>query len=115
MTVSKKRLQKIQAIKDTEIDFSDIPELGPSFWKKANLAKWADDMGVDINEVDQKLKLRELIIKIRSRRGLTQDELAEMVGVSRARIAQIEAGIKLHRTSFDIFCGYFRGFGISTA
>ena len=80
-------------------------------WKNVKIGQLADQMGVDINEVDQKLKLRELIIKIRSRRGLTQDELAEMVGVSRARIAQIEAGIKLHRTSFDIFLRVLQGLG----
>jgi len=80
-------------------------------WKKANLARWADEMGVDINEIDQKLKLRELIIKIRNRKGLSQDELAEVVGVSRSRIAQIEAGVKLHRTSFDVFLRVLQGLG----
>ena len=80
-------------------------------WKKANLAKWADEMGVDINEIDQKLKLRDMIIKIRNKKKLNQDELAELVGVSRSRIAQIEAGIKLHRTSFDIFLRVLQGLG----
>lgn len=80
-------------------------------WKKANLAKWADEMGVDINEIDQKLKLRDMIIKIRAKKELNQDELAELVGVSRSRIAQIEAGIKLHRTSFDVFLRVLQGLG----
>ena len=80
-------------------------------WKKANLAKWADQMGVDINEIDQKLKLRDMIIKIRNKKELNQDELAELVGVSRSRIAQIEAGIKLHRTSFDVFLRVLQGLG----
>ena len=40
-------------------------------WKEVNLAKWADDMGVDINEIDQKLKLREVIIKIRNKKGMS--------------------------------------------
>ena len=72
-------------------------------WKEVNLAKWADNMGVDINEIDQKLKLREMIIKIRNKKGMSQEELAEVAGVSRSRIAQIEAGIKLHQASFDVF------------
>ena len=80
-------------------------------WKKANLAKWADDMGVDINEIDQKLKLRDMIIEIRNKKKLNQEELAELVGVSRSRIAQIEAGIKLHRTSFDVFLRILQGLG----
>ena len=72
-------------------------------WKKVDLAKWSDQMGVDINEIDQKLKLRDMIIKIRIKKGLTQEELASAVGISRSRIAQIETGVKLHKTSFDIF------------
>jgi transcriptional regulator with XRE-family HTH domain len=80
-------------------------------WKKANLSKWADEMGVDINEIDQKLKLRDMIVKIRTKKNLNQDELAELVGVSRSRIAQIEAGVKLHRTSFDVFLRVLQGLG----
>ena len=80
-------------------------------WKKVNLSKWADDLGVDINEIDQKLKLRDLIINIRAKKGLSQEELAELVGVSRSRIAQIEAGIKLHKTTFDVFLRVLQGLG----
>jgi transcriptional regulator with XRE-family HTH domain len=71
-------------------------------WKKLNVSALADDLGVDINEIDQKLKLREMIVKVRAAKGLSQDELASLVGVSRSRIAQIEAGIKLHKMSFDV-------------
>jgi transcriptional regulator with XRE-family HTH domain len=80
-------------------------------WKEADLAKLADELGVDINEIDQKLKLRDIIIQVRRRRGLTQAELAEVVGVSRSRIAQIEASVKLHRTSFDILLRVLQGLG----
>ena len=80
-------------------------------WKPVNLTKWADEMGVDINEIDQKLKLRDMIIKVRNRKGLTQEDLAELVGVSRSRVAQIEAGVKLHRTSFDVLLRILQGLG----
>ena len=80
-------------------------------WKKVNLEKWGDEMGIDINEIDQKLKLRDMIIKIRNKKGLSQEELAELVDVSRSRIAQIEAGVKLHRTSFDVFLRLLQGLG----
>jgi transcriptional regulator with XRE-family HTH domain len=80
-------------------------------WKKVDLAKWSDQMGVDINEIDQKLKLRDMIIKIRIKKGLNQEELAQIVGVSRSRIAQIETGVKLHKTSFDIFLRIIQGLG----
>jgi transcriptional regulator with XRE-family HTH domain len=71
-------------------------------WEKVNLKEWANDAGLDINEIDQKLKLREMIIKLRNGRGFTQSELASIIGVSRSRIAQIESGVKLQNTSFDV-------------
>jgi uncharacterized protein (DUF4415 family) len=37
MPISKKRLEKIAAIPDSEIDYSDIAELGPEFWKNAKV------------------------------------------------------------------------------
>ena len=80
-------------------------------WKKLNVSVLADDLGVDINEIDQKLKLRERIVKVRVAKGLSQDELASLVGVSRSRIAQIEAGIKLHKMSFDILLRVLNALG----
>ena len=80
-------------------------------WEKLKLEKLADDLGVDINEIDQKLKLREIIIKVRNKRGLRQEQLAELVGVSRSRIAQIEAGVKLHKTTFDVFLRIIQALG----
>jgi transcriptional regulator with XRE-family HTH domain len=80
-------------------------------WKKVDLSKWADELGVDINEIDQKLRLRDMIVKIRNQKSLSQEELAELVGVSRSRIAQIESGIRLHRTSFDVFLRILQGLG----
>lgn len=37
MSISKERLEEIKAIKDKDIDLSDIPELDESFWKNAVL------------------------------------------------------------------------------
>ena len=37
MSISKKRLKEIKAIKDKDIDYSDIPELDETFWKNAVL------------------------------------------------------------------------------
>lgn len=80
-------------------------------WKKLKVTTLADDLGVDINEIDQKLKLREMIVKVRVAKSLSQDELASLVGVSRSRIAQIEAGIKLHKMSFDILLRVLNALG----
>ena len=35
MSISKKRLEEIEAIKDEYIDYSDIAELGEDFWRRA--------------------------------------------------------------------------------
>ena len=37
MSISKKRLKELEAIKDEDIDYSDIPELDESFWQRAKL------------------------------------------------------------------------------
>ena len=37
MSISKKRLRKIKSIRDSDIDYSDIPQLSETFWKKARL------------------------------------------------------------------------------
>jgi uncharacterized protein (DUF4415 family) len=38
MSVSKKqRLKKIEAIRDVDIDYTDIPELSKAFWENATL------------------------------------------------------------------------------
>jgi len=39
LTVSKKRLKEIEAMKDEDIDYSDIPELDESFWANAELVE----------------------------------------------------------------------------
>jgi uncharacterized protein (DUF4415 family) len=39
MAISKKRLKEIEAIKDEEIDYSDVPELDESFWANAELVE----------------------------------------------------------------------------
>ena len=80
-------------------------------WKEVNLKHWAKEAGIDINEIDQKLKLREVIIKLRKKRGLTQAEVAASINVSRSRIAQIETGVKLHKTSFDVLLRIIQALG----
>ena len=37
MNISKKRLRELKAIKDEDIDYSDIPELDENFWRRAEL------------------------------------------------------------------------------
>ena len=35
MTISRKRLKEIEAIRDKDIDYSDIPETDEAFWQNA--------------------------------------------------------------------------------
>jgi uncharacterized protein (DUF4415 family) len=37
MSISKKRLKEIEAIRDEDIDYSDIPEASEDFWRRAEL------------------------------------------------------------------------------
>jgi len=37
MSISKQRIKKLSALKDSEIDYSDVSELGATFWKSAKL------------------------------------------------------------------------------
>ena len=48
MSISKKRLKEIEAIKDEDIDYSDIPELDESFWQRAQLQMPQPKKGVYI-------------------------------------------------------------------
>lgn len=38
-TISKQRLEKLKARQDSQIDYTDIPELDESFWKNAVLVE----------------------------------------------------------------------------
>jgi len=37
MSISKKRLEELEAIKDEDIDYSEIPEADDRFWQRAEL------------------------------------------------------------------------------
>jgi uncharacterized protein (DUF4415 family) len=54
MPISKKRLAEIAAIPDSQIDYSDIPELDEDFWKHAKLVMPDKKVPVSLR-VDQKV------------------------------------------------------------
>ena len=54
MTISKERLNKIEAIGEKDIDYSDIPETDAAFWKKAELRMPQPKKGVFLR-LDQDL------------------------------------------------------------
>jgi len=71
-------------------------------WKEVTLRQFAESVGANVAEVREKQRLIEMIAKIRKRQELSQATLAKRVGVSQARIAQIESGIGTAKISFDV-------------
>ena len=62
----------------------------------------ANNLGVNVKEVQEKQKLIQLITKARKASGLSQAALAKKVGVSQSRIAQIESGVGTSKVTFDV-------------
>ena len=71
-------------------------------WRELTLRQLAQSVGANVAEVREKQRLIEMIAKIRKRQELSQAALAKKVGVSQARIAQIESGIGTAKISFDV-------------
>jgi DNA-binding XRE family transcriptional regulator len=71
-------------------------------FKKINLEQTAYELGVNYFEIKEKQRLIERIKKLRKEQNLSQAQLAQRIGVSQGRIAQIESGIGTNKISFDI-------------
>lgn len=71
-------------------------------WKEMSVEEIAKSLGVDIAEVQEKQNLVCLIIKARKAEGLSQAALAEKIGVTQSRIAQIESGVGMSNVTFDL-------------
>jgi DNA-binding XRE family transcriptional regulator len=71
-------------------------------WKEMTVEELAESLGANITEVREKQKLILMIVKIRKAKRLSQAALAKKLGVSQARIAQIESGIGTAQVTFDI-------------
>ena len=71
-------------------------------WKEMTVQELAKSLGADITEVREKQKLIGMIIKIRKAKKLSQAALAKKLGISQARIAQIESGIGTAQVTFDV-------------
>ena len=52
MTISRKRLREIEAIRDEDIDYNDIPETDAAFWADAELRTPPGKEGVCV-QLDQ--------------------------------------------------------------
>lgn len=80
-------------------------------WKEVNIEDLAKDLGIDIKEAKEKQKLVKSIIKHRKAKRMSQAALAKKMGVSQARIAQIESGIGTSKITFDVLFSVLQALG----
>jgi predicted transcriptional regulator len=71
-------------------------------WKELDIDSFAKKLGINASEAREKQKIIQLIVKTRKELDISQAGLAEKIGVSQSRIAQIESGIGTSKISFDV-------------
>ncbi len=71
-------------------------------WKEMTVEQLAKSLGANVSEIREKQRLIEMIVKIRKGKKTSQAVLAKKLGISQARVAQIESGIGTAKISFDI-------------
>lgn len=71
-------------------------------WQEISIEELAKSLGANVTEIRQKQRLVGLIVKTRKARKLSQAALAKKLGISQARIAQIESGVGTAKVTFDV-------------
>jgi transcriptional regulator with XRE-family HTH domain len=71
-------------------------------WKEVSIEELAKSLGANITEIREKQRLVGLIVKTRKAKKLSQVALAKKLGISQARIAQIESGVGTAKVTFDV-------------
>ena len=71
-------------------------------WKEVTSKQLAKDLGIDYRELKAKHELIKKIIAYREKNRLSQATLAKIVGLSQARIAQIESRVYCDKVSFEV-------------
>ena len=71
-------------------------------WKEVTIEELAKSLGANVTEIREKQRLVELIVKERKAKKLSQAALAKKLGISQARIAQIESGVGTAKVTFDV-------------
>ncbi len=80
-------------------------------WKEIDIANIAKSLGANLSEVREKQRLIEMITKIRKGKKMSQAALAKKLGVSQARVAQIESGIGTSKVTFDVLFNILTALG----
>ena len=71
-------------------------------WKEVSVEELAKSLGANVTEIREKQRLVGLIVKTRKAKKLSQAALAKKLGISQARIAQIESGVGTAKVTFDV-------------
>lgn len=71
-------------------------------WKEISIEELAKSLGANVTEIREKQRLVGLIVKARKAKKLSQAALAKKLGISQARIAQIESGVGTAKVTFDV-------------
>lgn len=71
-------------------------------WKEISIEELAKSLGANVTEIREKQRLVRLIVKTRKAKKLSQAALAKKLGISQARIAQIESGVGTAKVTFDV-------------
>ena len=71
-------------------------------WKELTVEELARSLGANVAEIREKQRLVRLIVKPRKTKDLSQASLAKKLGISQARIAQIESGVGTAKVTFDV-------------
>jgi transcriptional regulator with XRE-family HTH domain len=71
-------------------------------WKDLSIVELATSLGANVTEIREKQRLVGFIVKTRKEKNLSQAVLAKKLGISQARIAQIESGVSTAKITFDV-------------
>jgi predicted XRE-type DNA-binding protein len=71
-------------------------------WKEISVEELAKSLGANVAEIREKQRLVRLIVKTRKAKKLSQAALAKKLGISQARVAQIESGVGTAKVTFDV-------------
>ncbi len=81
-------------------------------WKELSIEELAKSLGANISEIREKQRLVKVIVKARKDKKLSQASLAKTLGISQARVAQIESGVGTAKVTFDVLFNMLIALGL---
>jgi len=81
-------------------------------WKEVSIEELAKSLGANVTEIREKQRIVGLIVTTRKEKKLSQAALAKKLGLSQARIAQIESGVGTAKVTFDVLFNMLVALGL---